>query len=198
MPIVAILRGVRPVEVAEVGEALFDAGIRVIEVPLNSPDPVASIRVLAERLGDDCVIGAGTVLSTQEVDDVAAAGGRLIVSPNTDGAVIGRALERGCVPVPGIATATEAFHAYAQGARYLKLFPASTYGLTHVRALRAVLPEDTGLLAVGGVGSDNVNDWMRAGVIGVGIGSEIYRPGDSAATVQRSAVAVVEAIGQSK
>jgi Entner-Doudoroff aldolase len=194
MPIVAILRGVLPGEVVAIGDALVEAGIRVIEVPLNSPEPLRSIRKPAERLGDTCVVGAGTVLDAREVDEVAAAGGRLIVSPNTDDDVVGRALGIGCVPVPGVATATEAFHAYTRGARCLKLFPASTYGTAHVRALRAVLPEDAGLLAVGGVGPDDAVEWMRAGTIGVGIGSDIYRPGDSATAVSRNASAAVEAI----
>lgn len=195
MPIVAILRGVQPGDVTVIGNALFHAGIRIIEVPLNSPDPLDSIHALAECLGDKCAIGAGTVLRAKEVDDVADAGGRLIISPNTDGDVIGRALERGCVPVPGIATPTEAFYAYALGARYLKLFPASTCGPDHARALCAVLPEDASLIAVGGVGPGDAMQWMQAGACGVGIGSEIYRPGDSVTAVSRNASALVGAVG---
>ena len=194
MPIIAILRGIRPGEVSSVGDALLRAGIRIIEVPMNSPEPLESIRILAERLGDKCVVGAGTVLSTRDVDDVAEMGGRLIVSPNTDTDVIRRSLEKGCIVIPGVATATEAFDAYAQGARYLKLFPASTYGPSHAAALRAVLPEDTHLLAVGGVEPGNIEYWLGAGVDGVGIGSEIYRPGDDAATVSRKATAVVAVV----
>lgn len=194
MPVVAILRGVRPAEVVEVGDALFEAGVRIIEIPMNSPEPLASIGALAEHLGESCVIGAGTVLSRAEVDTVVDAGGQLIVSPNTESAVIERALQNACVPVPGVATPTEALRAYEQGARYLKLFPASTYGTAHAQALRAVLPEDARLLAVGGVGAKNATEWMRAGVSGVGIGSEIYRPGDTAAMVYGKAAAVAEAV----
>ena len=194
MPVIAILRGVEPGEVVEVGDALFEAGIRIIEVPMNSPEPLASVRALAEHLGDRCVIGAGAVLSTTEVDQVVDAGGQLIVSPNTEVAVIEGALQKACVPVPGVATATEALHAYAHGARFLKLFPAGTYGTAHVVALRAVLPENARLLAVGGVAATNASEWMRAGVGGVGIGTEIYRPGDTAAMVHSKATAVAEAI----
>ena len=194
MPVIAILRGVEPGEVVEVGDALFEAGIRIIEVPMNSPEPLASVRALAEHLGDSCVIGAGTVLSTTEVDQVVDAGGQLIVSPNTEVAVIERALQKACIPVPGVATATEAFLAYAHGARHLKLFPAGTYGTAHAVALRAVLPDDARLVAVGGVGAKNATEWMRAGVSAVGIGSEIYRPGDTAAVVFSRAAAVAQAI----
>ena len=194
MPIIAILRGVRPDEASPVGDALLHSGIRIIEVPMNSPDPLESVRALVEHLGDRCIIGAGTVLSAKAVDDVVDAGGWLIVSPNTDGEVIERAVERGCVAVPGIATPTEALYAYARGARYLKLFPASTYGPAHVRALRAVLPQDAGLIAVGGVGPDDAIDWIQSGASGVGIGSEIYRPGDSVTVVSRKANAAVEAV----
>lgn len=194
MPVIAILRGVQPAEVCEIGDALFRAGIRIIEVPLNSPDPLTSVSNLAGHLGDECVVGAGTVLSTEDVDDVAAAGGQLIISPNTDDNVIERTLSKGCVAVPGVATASEAFHALGQGALYLKLFPAGTYGPSHARALQAVLPGDANLLAVGGVGPGNMNEWLRAGVSGVGIGSEIYRPGDDTNRVRRNVAAVVTSI----
>lgn len=193
-PVVAILRGVRPVEVCEIGDALFGAGIRIIEVPLNSPEPLTSIRNLAGHLGDECVIGAGTVLSAKDVDEVADAGGRLIVSPNTDDGVIERTMSRGCVAVPGIATASEAFRALVRGARYLKLFPASTYGPSHARALRAVLPREANLLAVGGVGQVNMNEWLHAGVSGVGIGAEMYQPGDDIHKVRGNVAAVVASI----
>lgn len=192
-PVIAILRGIQPGEAAAVGDVLFAAGIRIIEVPLNSPNPLSSIQVLAERLGDQCIIGAGTVLTAAEVDAVAGAGGRLIVSPNTDGEVIGRALQKGCIAIPGVATATEAFRAYTHGARYLKLFPAASYGASHAGALRAVLPDDASLIAVGGVGPHNAAQWMQQGVVGVGVGSELYRPGDDVTTVSRKATTVAEA-----
>jgi 2-dehydro-3-deoxyphosphogalactonate aldolase len=194
MPVVAILRGVRPEEVLEIGEALYRAGIGIIEVPLNSPDPLTSIKTLAQAMGDRCVIGAGTVLTEADVVGVAAAGGEIIVSPNTNAAVIERSLESGLVPMPGWATATDAFAAYQAGARYLKLFPAATYGAGHIKGVRAVLPNDCKLLAVGGVGADAADEWLQAGVDGFGIGSEIYKPGYSAEQVYQSAAAIVAAI----
>jgi 2-dehydro-3-deoxyphosphogalactonate aldolase len=194
MPVVAILRGVRLEEVLEIGEALYRAGIGIIEVPLNSPDPLTSIKTLAQAMGDRCVIGAGTVLTEADVVGVAAAGGEIIVSPNTNAAVIERSLESGLVPMPGWATATDAFAAYQAGARYLKLFPAATYGAGHIKGVRAVLPNDCKLLAVGGVGADAADEWLQAGVDGFGIGSEIYKPGYSAEQVYQSAAAIVAAI----
>ena len=133
MPVVAILRGVRPEQVVAIGEALYKAGIGIIEVPLNSPEPMESIKSLADALGDRCVIGAGTVLTEADAEGVAAAGGQIAVSPNTDPAVITRSLALGMVPMPGWATVTEALVAYQAGARYLKLFPAATYGPEHVK-----------------------------------------------------------------
>jgi 2-dehydro-3-deoxyphosphogalactonate aldolase len=198
MPLVAILRGLRPDEATSVGEALWQAGIRIIEVPLNSPDPLESIRRLVRHFGETCVIGAGTVLSIDDVDGVVAAGGRLIVSPNTDAGVIRRTLAVGAISLPGVATATEAFGAYACGARYLKLFPASTYGISHLKALRSVLPADARLIGVGGIAPRDVSGWMAAGACGIGIGSEIYRPGDSAATVLNKARAAVSALHQER
>lgn len=194
MPVIAIVRGIRPDEAADVGDALCAVGVRIIEVPLNSPDPLTSIRILAERLGERCIIGAGTVLSAVDVDDVVEAGGRLIISPNTDGQVIRRALQRGCITIPGVATGTEVFRAYAHGARCLKLFPATTYGPSHVGALRAVLPEDANLIAVGGVGPQNAAAWLRAGAVGVGVGSDIFRAGDGIETTQSKATAVAKSV----
>jgi len=194
MPVVAILRGVQPEEVLDIGEALYSAGIGIIEVPLNSPDPLTSIKRLAQAMGDRCVIGAGTVLTEADVVGVTAAGGEIIVSPNTNAAVIERSLVAGLVPMPGWATATEAFAAYRAGARYLKLFPAATYGSGHIKGVRAVLPNDCKVLAVGGVGADAADEWLQAGVDGFGIGSEIYKPGYSAEQVHQSATAIVTAI----
>ena len=193
MPVVAILRGVRPEQVVAIGEALYKAGIGIIEVPLNSPEPMESIKSLADALGDRCVIGAGTVLTEADAEGVAAAGGQIAVSPNTDPAVITRSLALGMVPMPGWATVTEALVAYQAGARYLKLFPAATYGLEHVKGASAVLPTDCKVLAVGGVGANSAAAWLSAGVDGFGIGSELYKPGDSAEQVHQRAVAVVAA-----
>ena len=193
MPVVAILRGVRPEQVVAIGEALYKAGIGIIEVPLNSPEPMESIKSLVDALGDHCVIGAGTVLTEADAEGVAAAGGQIAVSPNTDPAVITRSLALGMVPMPGWATVTEALVAYQAGARYLKLFPAATYGPEHVKGASAVLPTDCKVLAVGGVGANSAAAWLSAGVDGFGIGSELYKPGDSAEQVHQRAVAVVAA-----
>lgn len=193
LPLVAILRGLTPAEAPAIGDALFDAGIHVMEVPLNSPDPLASIAILARRFGDTALVGAGTVLNPQSVDDVAAAGGRLIVTPNTDASVIARAVALGLLPMPGFATATEAFAAIAAGARHLKLFPASTYGEGHIKALSAVMPADVRLYAVGGVGAGNMGPWRAAGAAGFGIGTDLYRPGRPAAEVAARARDLVAA-----
>jgi 2-dehydro-3-deoxyphosphogalactonate aldolase len=191
-PIVAILRGIKPEEAAGVAEALFSAGVRVVEVPLNSPDPLDSIGALRAFEGR-LVFGAGTVLSADQADAVADAGGGIVVSPNTDPAVIRRTLERGMVPLPGFATASEGFAAYAAGARHLKLFPASTYGSAHVKALKAVLPRDVRVHAVGGVGPAVMREWRDAGADGFGLGSELYKPGWTPEQVHERALAAVTA-----
>ncbi|MFV3129049.1 2-dehydro-3-deoxy-6-phosphogalactonate aldolase [Niveispirillum sp. KHB5.9] len=196
-PLVAILRGITPAEVAGIGDELVATGWRLIEVPLNSPDPLASIGILARRHGDKCLIGAGTVLTPQAVDDVAKAGGRLIVTPNIDPSVIGRALERNMVVMPGFATATEAFRAIAAGARHLKLFPAGSCGPGHLQALKAVMPADVKLYAVGGVGAAEMAAWRAAGTDGFGIGGELYRPGMLADAVGERARRLIQAYGGS-
>jgi len=192
-PIVAILRGVRPEEVVGIGEALFQSGIRAVEVPLNSPNPLASIQRLVERLGAHMACGAGTVLSVTDVGGVIEAGAGFVVSPNTDGAVIRRAVAVGLEPAPGFATASEAFQAIGAGARHLKLFPAATYGPGHLRQLKAVLPDEAVVWAVGGVGAANLAPWWDAGARAFGIGSEIYKPGQTAAETAVKAAALVEA-----
>lgn len=176
MPLVAILRGVTPARVEGVAAALFEAGIRAIEVPLNSPDPFKSIEILAKRFGDRCLTGAGTVLDTANVDRVANAGGRLLVTPNTNPAVIARGVEKKMVVMPGFYTPSEAFAAIAAGARSLKLFPASTGGIAHLKALLAVLPKDVPVYAVGGVGAGNMREWRAAGAAGFGMGSDLFKP----------------------
>jgi len=192
-PVVAILRGVRPDEVLDHATALYEAGVRGVEVPLNSPDPLESIRLLAEVFGDAMAVGAGTVLSADKVDAVATVGGRLIISPDTSPEVILRALELGLEPAPGFGTATEAFTALAAGARHLKLFPAATYGPVHVKQLKAVLPPEAVVWAVGGAGPDNMADWWAAGCRAFGVGGDIYRGGqsvaDTAAKARRLAAA---------
>lgn len=198
MPVIAILRGVPPAQAVAIGEALHSAGIGIIEVPLNSSEPLRSIENLAHALGDHCIIGAGTVLDASSVDAVADAGGQIIVAPNTDSAVITRALERGLTPMPGWATASEAFTAWNRGARYLKLFPAGTYGPNHVKALRAVLPSDCAVLAVGGVAVEDMSSWLAAGVAGFGIGTQLYRPDWDAEQVAIAADRIVTAYREAK
>ncbi|MEO8115348.1 MAG: 2-dehydro-3-deoxy-6-phosphogalactonate aldolase [Phenylobacterium sp.] len=194
-PVVAILRGVTPDEVVGHVQALHDGGIRGVEVPLNSPDPLESIRRLAEAFGDRMAVGAGTVLTPERVEAVAAAGGRIIVAPNTSKAVIARALALGLDPAPGFGTATEAFAAIEAGARHLKLFPAVTYGPAHVRQLKAVLPAQAVVWAVGGVGPDSMADWWAAGVRAFGLGGEIYRAGQTVAETVDKASRVMAAVG---
>ncbi len=152
MPVVAILRGVEPGEVREIGGALYSAGIRCIEVPLNSPSAFDSIQILAQSMPEDCLVGAGTVVLAEDIEKVHAAGGQLIVTPNTSPQLIELAIDRNMEIVPGVSTPTEAFSAVQSGAHYLKLFPASTFGPNHLRAMQAVLPKEVRFLAVGGIG----------------------------------------------
>ncbi|MFL5295774.1 MAG: 2-dehydro-3-deoxy-6-phosphogalactonate aldolase [Phenylobacterium sp.] len=192
-PVVAIVRGVRPDEVLDHAQALYAAGVRGIEVPLNSPDPIESIRRLAETWAHRMVVGAGTVLSASRVDEVAEVGGRIIVAPNTHAEVIRRAVALGLAPAPGFATATEAFTALDAGARHLKLFPAATYGPGHLRQLKAVLPGEAVVWAVGGVGANSMAEWWTAGARAFGLGGEIYRAGQSVAETAEKASRVVAA-----
>ena len=194
LPVVAILRGVRPAEAVAVGQALIGAGVRVIEVPLNSPEPCQSIARMAEACGDRAVIGAGTVLSAAQVDDVAAAGGRIAVAPNCNPAVITRAVEQGVVPMPGVSTPTEMLTAVNAGARHLKLFPASDHRPDYVRAVKSILPTHVALFAVGGVGAADVAAWIAQGADGFGVGSDLYRPGDTPTAVAAKAEALVQAV----
>lgn len=198
MPVVAIIRGVTPDEVVDIGNAIYSAGINIIEVPLNSPDPFNSIQKLSLALGDECVIGCGTLLSKKNAKKVAAAGGQIAVTPNTNPDVIKLCIKLGMTPMPGWATPTEAFAAYRAGARYLKLFPASTYGSKHIKAVKDVLPKDAKILAVGGVGAKQAAEWIAAGIDGFGIGSEIYKAGRSAQEVHTRCVDIVAAINSAR
>ena len=177
LPLIAILRGVTPAEVAAIGGALVDAGFVAIEVPLNSPEPLASIRLLADAFGERALIGAGTVREPSDLARIAAAGGRLVVMPHGDAAVIGAAKERGLLCVPGVATPTEAFAALDAGADALKLFPAEALPPAVVKAWRAVLPKDCWLLPVGGIGPASMAPYLAAGANGFGLGSALYKPG---------------------
>jgi len=191
--LMAILRGVTPDEVVAIGEALVEAGVTQIEVPLNSPEPLVSIERLAKTFGQVARIGAGTVLTAQQVDYVATAGGTFIVSPNCDPVVVSHTVESGLASCPGVFTPTECFSALKAGANLLKLFPAELLGPHGVSALRAVLPSDTRVYAVGGVTVENLAQWRSAGVSGFGVGSALYRPGQSAADTATRAGAFVAA-----
>lgn len=189
LPLIAILRGVTPDEIVAVGRALYDAGFRVIEIPLNSPQPFESIRRLTTELGESCLIGAGTVLTEAQVAEVDAAGGRLIVSPNANLAVIRASKAAGLVSAPGVATPSEGFAALDAGADSLKLFPAEQLGPAVVKAWRAVFPKELALLPVGGITPDNMGPYVAAGANGFGLGSALYKPGLSAAQVSANAQA---------
>lgn len=186
LPLIAILRGIEPRDALPIGEALTHAGWRLIEVPLNSPQPLASIEALAHKFNES-LVGAGTVLTTAQVRDVHAAGGRLVVAPNFDAAVVREAARLGMVCLPGVATASEAFAALAGGATGLKLFPAEMIPPAAVKALRAVLDASVLLFPVGGITPANVPAYRAAGATGFGIGSDLFRPGMSAADVAQNA-----------
>ena len=178
-PLIAILRGVRPDECEAIGDALFDGGIRIIEVPLNSPDPLASIERLSGKFGDKVMVGAGTVLRAEQVLEVAQAGGRLIVSPAVNIDVIRTSVAAGLFSCPGYFTPSEAFAALDAGAHVLKLFPAEGASPAVVKAQRAVLPRDLRLIVVGGVGPGTMGPWREAGASGFGLGSALYKPGQT-------------------
>jgi 2-dehydro-3-deoxyphosphogalactonate aldolase len=193
-PLIAILRGVKPDEVEEVGEALVAAGFTLIEVPLNSPDPLDSVARLAKRFAGRAEIGAGTVLRVEQVAAVQAAGGTMIISPNANLDVIAASAAAGLVSLPGIATPSEAFAALDAGATALKLFPAEAATPAVVKAMRAVLPRDARVLPVGGIAQDNMQPWRDAGAAGFGLGSALYKPGMRAADVGANARAFVAAL----
>ncbi|HUN48199.1 MAG TPA: 2-dehydro-3-deoxy-6-phosphogalactonate aldolase [Stellaceae bacterium] len=195
-PLVAILRGVKPEEVLGIGAALVDAGFRILEVPLNSPEPLQSIERLARAQGGAALVGAGTVRRAAEVDAIADAGGRLIVMPHADAAVVRRAKERGLLAVPGFFTPAEAFAMIDAGADGLKLFPAEAASPAVLRSLRAVLPKEMPVLPVGGIDAASIPAWLAAGADGFGIGSALYKPGLSAAEVAARGRALVAALGR--
>lgn len=193
LPLVAILRGLRPDEALDIGRALVAESFTVIEVPMNSPEPLESIRLLSAELGQRCLIGAGTVLQPEQVSQVAAAGGRLIVMPHADTRVIAAAKREGMYCVPGVATPTEAFAAIQAGADAIKLFPAEMLTPTVLKAWRAVLPRDLAMLPVGGITPETMASYIAAGASGFGLGSALYAPGRSADDVGRRARAFAHA-----
>lgn len=193
-PLVAILRGLHPDEAVAVGEALVGAGITTLEVPLNSPEPLESIRRLAARFGEDALVGAGTVTDPAECGRIAAVGGRLIVTPHADPAVVRAAKAQGMLAVPGFFTPAEAFSLLAAGADGIKLFPAEGASPAMLRAMMAVLPRGTLVLPVGGVAAENMGPWRAAGASGFGIGSSLYKPGLTAAEVAERAGRLVAAV----
>lgn len=193
-PLIAILRGIRPDEVEPVAAALERSGIVIIEVPLNSPEPIESIRRLAKAFGERLLIGAGTVLGEDQVAEIANAGGRLIVTPHADPAVARAVKRHGLLAAPGFFTPAEAFAMLAAGADALKLFPAEAASPAVLRALRAVLPAGTMMMPVGGIDANTIPAWQTAGADGFGIGSAIYRPGDTAEIVERKARELVAAV----
>lgn len=196
--IIAILRGVQPHEITEVVDALVNAGISQIEVPLNSPDPFKSIKKIARRYDENITIGAGTVISVDNVENLAKAGGTLIVAPECNVDVIRAGKAAGMTVFPGVLSPTECFTALNAGADGLKIFPASVLGIDGLAALRAVLPEQTKFYAVGGIGPRNFADWLAAGATGFGMGSAIYKPGDTATQVADKATEIMVAFGEAK
>ena len=195
-PLVAIIRGITPDEAEAVAEAIVEAGIAMVEVPLNSPEPFDSIERIAQRLGDRALVGAGTVLDPEDVRRVRDAGGGLIVSPNTFAPVIAATFEANMVSLPGFFTPSEAFQAIRAGATGLKLFPAEAASPKVVSAQLAVVPRDVPLLVVGGIAPDNMQPWLAAGAAGFGLGSGLYKPGRSASETGERARAYVEGVRQ--
>jgi 2-dehydro-3-deoxyphosphogalactonate aldolase len=193
LPLVAILRGVRPEHVVAIAESLVDTGFAIVEVPLNSPDPIESIRLLRERFGDAILAGAGTVTTVAQARDVAAAGGRLVVMPHGDPEIVRAVKAAGLACIPGVATPTEGFAALANGADALKLFPAELITPAALRSMRAVFPSATRFLPVGGITPDSMAAYVAAGATGFGLGSALYRRGDDAARVARNARDFVDA-----
>lgn len=194
VPLVAIIRGVTPDEAEAIGDAIREGGIRIVEVPLNSPDPLASIERLARHLGDEMLVGAGTVLDPADVGRVRDAGGRIIVSPDSNPQVVSAAAEAGLISSPGYFTPSEAFSALRAGAHALKLFPAEAASPTVLKAQLAVIPKDVPVLVVGGVQPDNMRSWIDAGARGFGLGGGLYKPGQSPAETRDRSRAYVEGL----
>jgi len=195
-PLIAILRGVRPTEAESICAALEEVGISIVEVPLNSPEPLKSIEVLSRRFGDRMLIGAGTLTRVSEVAEVAAVGGKLIVTPHADVAIVRAAKAAGLIAVPGFFNPTEAFALLHAGADGIKLFPADVLGPAMLKAMRAVLPKDTIVIPVGGVGVAQIPGWLQVGAQGFGLGSSLYKPSDTPESVRAKAMALVAAVSR--
>jgi 2-dehydro-3-deoxyphosphogalactonate aldolase len=193
-PLIAIIRGVTPADAEAIGDAIYEGGIRIIEVPLNSPDPLRSIELLAKHLGERALVGAGTVLAVDDVQRVKDVGGRIIVSPDTNADVIAAAAQAALVSSPGYFTPSEAFEAIRAGAHALKLFPAEGASPAVLKAHLAVIPRDVPVMAVGGIKPDNMQPWLEAGAAGFGLGSGLYKPGQSAAETLEKARAYVAGV----
>ena len=193
-PLIGIIRGVTPAEAEAIGDAIYEGGIRIIEVPLNSPDPLRSIELLSKRLGERVLVGAGTVLSRDQVHQVKDCGGRILVSPDTNIEVISAAAEAGLVSSPGYFTPSEAFTAIRAGAHGLKLFPAEGSSPAALKGQLAVIPKDIPVLAVGGISPDNMRPWLDAGAAGFGLGSGLYKPGQGAGETLEKARAYVAGV----
>ncbi|GGZ44045.1 2-dehydro-3-deoxy-6-phosphogalactonate aldolase [Asticcacaulis endophyticus] len=193
LPLVAILRGLKPEEAEAIGDALIEAGFKIVEVPLNSPDPFKSIELIAKRLGERAIVGAGTVLKVSDVEMLAAVGGQICISPNTNVEVIKRAKQLGLISFPAFFTPTEAFAAIDAGADAIKLFPAELAGPKGLKAMNAVIPRTTPVFPVGGIEPTNMGEYLSVGARGFGIGSSVYKPGDTAEIVYEKARAFVTA-----
>lgn len=191
--LIAILRGIEPQDALAIGEVLIDTGFDKIEVPLNSPDALSSIKLMVDHFADSALFGAGTVLNSQQVEAVAATGAGMIVSPNFNRSVVLKTKQLGMRSYPGVLTPSECFDAIDAGADGLKIFPASIIGPAGVAAMSVVLPKSTAIFAVGGASADNFGDWLAAGVDGFGIGSALYKPGDSAEKVKQVAKQMIDA-----
>ncbi|WP_176590147.1 2-dehydro-3-deoxy-6-phosphogalactonate aldolase [Sphingobium sp. EM0848] len=192
-PVCAILRGLKPEEALDMGAALIEAGIHIIEVPFNSPDPLKSIAAMQVEFGDRALIGGGTLLSVEAVESLHDVGGRIMVTPNTDPQVIARGAQLGLELLPGFMTPSEALAAVKAGARRIKLFPAARLGPAYVKAVKEVLPKYVGIWAVGGTGAGTIGEWLAAGCEGIGVGGALYRPGDTVAVVRERARELVAA-----
>lgn len=193
-PLIAILRGIRPDEAESIGVALEEAGVTIVEVPLNSPDPYRSIATLARVFGDRMLVGAGTLTDPAQVSELVQAGGQLVVTPHADLSIVRAAKEAKLFAVPGFMNPTEAFALLKAGADAIKLFPAEVMGPSMLKALSAVLPKEAMIIPVGGVDPQNIDTWRAAGAAGFGVGSSIYKPGDDAKTVKQKAMLLLNAI----